>query len=76
MSEMFNKYETVHASRVMTRAFVSSRALQRSQTTEPSPARSSSLLCTVLTLDEVRSDVLGVTDGSAVIGREEMKNSC
>ena len=29
--------------------------------------------CTVLTLDEVRSDVLGVTDASAVIGHEEIK---
>ena len=34
------------------------------------PAKNS---CTVLALDEVRSDVLGVTDGSAVIGHEEMK---
>ena len=34
------------------------------------PAKNS---CTVLTLDEDRSDVLGVMDGSTVIGHDEKK---
>ena len=73
MSEVLKEYESVHASRVMTRAL---RLREHSGGFKPQnrarlkPARNS---CTVLTLDEVRSDVLGVTDGSADIGHEANK---
>ena len=76
MSELLKEYESVHVSRVMTRAF---RLREHSGGFKPQnrarlkPAERT--LYTVLTMDEVRSDVLGVTDGSAVIGHEEIKNT-
>ena len=76
MSEVLKEYESVRASRVMTRAL---RLREHSRGFKPqnrallNPAKNS---CTVLTLDEVRSDVLGVTDVSAVIGHEANKNTC
>ena len=73
MSEVLEAYESLHASRVMKRAL---RLREHSRGFKPQnrawlkPAKNS---CTVLTLGEVRSDVLGVTDGSAVIGHEEIE---
>ena len=76
MSEVLKEYEFVHASRVMTRALrlrEHSRGFKPQNRARLKPATNS---CTVLTLDEVRSDVLGVTNGSAVIGHEASKNTC
>ena len=63
-------------SRVMTRALrlrEHSGGIKPQNRAQLKPAKHS---CTILTLDEVRSDVLGVTDGSAVIGHEANKNTC
>ena len=69
-------YESVHASRVTTRALhlrEHSRVFKSQNRALLKPSKNS---CTVLTLDEVRSDVLGATDGSAVIGHEANKDTC
>ena len=77
MSEVFKEYESVHALPSDDASIASSRSLQRIQTSEPSPGSSQlKNSCTVLTLEEVRSDVLGVTDASAVIGHEANQNTC
>ena len=73
MFEVLKEYESVHASQVMTRALrlrEHSRGFKPQNRARLKPANNS---CTVLTLDEVRSDVLGVTDGSPVIRHEETK---
>ena len=75
MSEVVKEYESVHASRLMTRALrlrEHSRGFKPQNRARLKPAKNA---CTVLTSDKVRSDVLGVTDGSAVIGHEALKKN-
>ena len=73
MSQVLEEYESVHASRVITRALrlrEYSRGFKHQNRAQPKLENS----CTVLTLDEVRSEVPGVTDASAVTGHEEKKH--